>query len=91
MSSIYRPIALFSCIGKLMERVVHKHIYIFLNSNKLIFKLQSGFMKGHSRVHQLIDIYNQICQGIDSNQYTCMEFCEVSKAFGRVWLKGLLL
>ena len=90
LSSNYRPIALLSCIGKLMERVVYKHIYNFLNANKLIYKLQSGFLKGHSTVHQLIDIYNQICQGIDSSQYTCMVFCDVSKAFDRVWLRGLL-
>ena len=29
LSSNYRPIALLSCIGKLIERVVHKHIYNF--------------------------------------------------------------
>ena len=28
--------------------------------------------------------------GIDAGQLTCMVFCDVSKAFDRVWIKGLL-
>ena len=31
-----------------------------------------------------------IISGIDSGQFTCMVFCDVSKAFDRVWIKGLL-
>lgn len=88
--SNYRPISLISTVGKLMERVVFKHLYNFFNSNNLIFKLQSGFLPGHSSVFQLIDIYNQICQSFDAKQYTCMVFCDISKAFDRVWHKGLL-
>ncbi|MEW8546519.1 MAG: reverse transcriptase family protein, partial [Candidatus Thiodiazotropha sp.] len=88
--SNYRPISLISTVGKLMERVVYKHLYNFFHSNNLIYKLQSGFLPGHSTVFQLIDIYNQICQSFDSKQYTCMVFCDISKAFDRVWHKGLL-
>ena len=47
-------------------------------------------MPGHSTVYQLIDLYNQIVQSIDAKQYTCIVFCDVSKAFDRVWHKGLL-
>ena len=86
LSSNYRPIALLSCVGKLMERVVYKHVYIFFVQNNLIYKLQSGFLKGHSTVHLLIDIYHQVCSGIDS----CIVFCDISKAFDRVWIKCLL-
>lgn len=88
--SNYRPISLISTVGKLMERVVYKHLYNFLHSNNLIFKLQSGFLPGHSSVFQLLDIYNQICQSFDTKQHTCMVFCDISKAFDRVWHKGLL-
>ena len=90
LSSNYRPISLLSCIGKLMERVIYKHIYNHLISNNLIYGKQSGFLTGHSTVYQLIDIYHQICQGIDSKSYTCMIFCDISKAFDRVWHRGLL-
>ncbi|MCG7883380.1 MAG: hypothetical protein JAY96_17510 [Candidatus Thiodiazotropha endolucinida] len=90
ISSNYRLISLLSCIGKLMERLIYKNIYNHLISNNLVYKKQSGFLSGHSTVHQLIDIYHQICQGIDSKVYTCMIFCDISKAFDRVWHRGLL-
>ena len=89
--SNYRPISLISCVGKVMERVVFKYVYYHLHLNKLIYKYQSGFLPGHSTTYQLIDIYNQICKAFDDRQSTCMVFCDISKAFDRVWLKGLLL
>ncbi len=73
-----------------MERIVFKNIYNHLYSNNLIYKHQSGFLPGHSTVYQLIDIYNQICKAIDKKQHTCIVFCDISKAFDRVWHKGLL-
>ena len=43
----YRPISLLSCIGKLMERCVHKHLYNDLYFNYLLYEKQSGFLSGH--------------------------------------------
>ena len=37
-----------------------------------------------------MDIYHHICQAIDNKQYGCMIFCDISKAFDRVWHRGLL-
>jgi hypothetical protein len=88
--SNYRPISLLSCLGKVLERIIYKHIYNYLQFNELIFKNQSGFRSKHSAVYQLIEIYHQICQTLDSNHYMGMIFCDISKAFDRVWHKGLL-
>ena len=56
-----------------------------------MYKYQSGFLPNHSTTLQLIDIYYHICQTFDNNQYACMVFWDVSKAFGRVWhFKDLL-
>ena len=89
-ASNYRPISLLSCVAKLMERVVYKHIYNHLVSNNLIYAKQSGFLTGHSTVYQLIDIYHQLSQSQDIKSSTCIVFCDISKAFDRVWHKGLL-
>ena len=91
LPSNYRPIALLSNVGKIMEMNVHKLIHNHVLSNTLVYSKQSGFLAGHSTVYQLIDMYHQICLSIDSKQYTCMTFCDVSKAFDRVWHKGLLV
>jgi hypothetical protein len=44
LPSNYRPISLISCVGKVMERVVNRHGYNHLHSNKLIYEYQSGFL-----------------------------------------------
>ena len=88
--SNYRPISLLSCLGKLMERCVYKHVYNYLHFNDLLYKKQSGFLRGHSTVYQLLDIYQQVVSSLDSKQNLCMVFCDISKAFDRVWHRGLV-
>ena len=44
LRSNYRPIFLISCTVKVMERVVYKHVYNHVHSNKLIYEYQSGFL-----------------------------------------------
>ena len=82
--SNFRPVSLLSGIGKIQECIVFKNIYNFLNENNFIYKYQSGFLPNNSTTFQLIDIYHHICQAMDSNQYSCMVFCDVPKAFDRV-------
>ena len=53
--SNYRPDSLLSNPGKLMERVIFKHMYNFFHYNDSICKNQSGFLPGHSTVFQLIN------------------------------------
>ena len=88
--SNYRPVSLSSPVGKVMERVVFKNLYNYLQTNNLLYKYQSGFVPGHSTTFQLIDIYHHICQSFDNKQHSCMVFCDISKAFDRVWHKGLI-
>ena len=76
----YRPVALLSCLGKLQERIVFKNLYNFLIDNNLLYKYQSGFLPHHSTVFQLIDIYRNICKAFDNNLFSCIVFCDVSKA-----------
>ena len=90
LPSNYRPISLLSNIGKLQERIIFKHIYNHLHENILFYKYQSGFLPNHSTTYQRIDIYHHICQTFDNDQFSCMFFCDVSKAFDRVWHKGLI-
>lgn len=88
--SNYRPISLLSCLGKLMERCVHKHMYNYLVSNRLITDFQSGFMQGDSTVNQLTYLYNDISKALDEGLEIRAVFCDISKAFDRVWHRGLL-
>lgn len=91
LPSNYRPISLLSSVGKLFERIVHKYLHNYLIDNNLLYKYQSGFVKGHSTVYQLIEIYHNICSSLENKQQTCMTFFDISKAFDRVWHRGLLI
>ena len=88
--SNHRPISLLNPLGKVMERLVFKHIYNHMHTNNLLYRYQSGFLPGHSTTFQLIDIYHSICNTFDNNQFSCMVFCDISKAFDRVWHEGLI-
>ena len=88
--SNYRPISLLSAVGKVLEKIVHKHLFNFVRDNDLLSALQSGFIPGDSTVNQLIDIYNTFCKSLDEGKEVRAVFCDISKAFDRVWHKGLL-
>ena len=63
--SNYRPISLLSAVGKVLEKIVHKHLFNFVRDNDILSALQSGFIPGDSTVNQLIDIYNTFCKSLD--------------------------
>ena len=76
-----------------MERsikIVHKRIFNFLQENHVITALQSGFVPGDSTVNQLTDLKNTLRQALDEGKEVRAIFCDISKAFNRVWQEGLL-
>ena len=89
--SNYRPIALLTSVGKIFERIIHKNLHNFMIDNNLIYKYQAGFLPNNSTVYQLLEIYHNICMNMEEKKNTCMVFCDISKAFDRVWHRGLLL
>ena len=86
----YRPISLLNTIGKVLETIIHKYVFNFLNDHQIFTTLQSGFVPGDSTVNQLVEIYNTFCQALDEGKEVRAIFCDISKAFDRVWHKGLL-
>ena len=89
--SNYRPISLLNSENKLFERLVFKHLYNHLHRNNLLTSLQSGFIPENSTVNQLTYLYNTFCQALDVGKEVSVGFCDISKAFDRVWHAGLLL
>ena len=73
-----------------MERCVFKHINNYLLSHNIIAHCQSGFTKGDSAINQLVDITNNIGKALDDGKEFRIVFCDVSKAFDKVWHRGLL-
>lgn len=86
----YRPVSLLSVLGKIMEKIVFKYVFNYLNDHSRISRFQSGFIPGVSTVSQLIEIYHEFCSALSNKAEIRIVFLDISKAFDRVWHKGLI-
>ena len=90
IASNYRPVSLLSILAKVFEKIVFKHLYNYFRDHFLITIWQSGFLPGSSTITQLIEIYDQFCNAVNSGKEIRVVFLDISKAFDRVWHRGLL-
>ena len=74
----------------MFERLVFKHLFNHLRDNNILTPLQSGFIPGDSTVNQLTFLYNTFCRALDEGKEIRVVFCDIKKAFDRVWHAGLL-
>ena len=79
--SKYRPISLLSNIEKILEKLIYKRLYTFLNNNNIIYSLQFGFKQQCSTSHALIDITENIRKVLDDGNISCGVFVDLQKAF----------
>ena len=77
----YRPISLISNIGKLIEKIVHKRLYSFLEKNYLLLEQQYGFRNKLSTYLALTDITNRIQEACDNCQYEYGIYVDFKKGF----------
>ena len=82
--SNYRPISLLSNINKILEKLMFKRVYEFLENNKCIYKLQFGFRTKHSTNHTLVNITETIREALDSKRIAGGVFVDLQKAFDTV-------
>ena len=86
----YRPISLLPICGKIFERLLYNKIFHFFQENNLISPSQSGFKPGDSCTNQLLSITHEIYKSFDNGFEVRGVFLDISKAFDKVWHKGLL-
>jgi hypothetical protein len=86
----YRPISLLNTLEKVFERAVFKHVFNFLRDSNFFTPLQSGFLPADSTVNQLTYLYNTFAKALDDGLEVRVVFFDISKAFDKVWHKGLL-
>ena len=80
--SNYCPISLLSNIEKILEKLMYKRLYTFLD-NKNIYDLQFGFRQ-YSTSHALINITENIRKALDDGNIGCGVFVDLQKAFDTV-------
>ena len=88
----YRPVSLLPIFSKIFEKCIYDTLYNYFEENALFSSCQSGFRKGDSCISQLLSITHDIYKNFDANPTldTRGVFLDISKAFDRVWHKGLI-
>ena len=80
----FRPISLLSIFDKIIEKLMHKRLYKFLEDNNILYNKQYGFRKGNSTIFSLIEITEKIKESIDKGKFGCGIFIDLRKAFDTV-------
>ena len=70
----YLPISLLSIFDKIIEKLMHKRLYNFLNEHNILFSNQFGFRNNKSTSLALIQI-------TENGKYGCGMFIDLLKAF----------
>ena len=86
----YRPVSLLSNISKVVEKIIYMHLYDYCMLNKILSPKNSGFKKGDGAINQLLGITNNLYKSLDDGMEVAMVFLDISRAFDRVWHKGLI-
>ena len=87
----YRPVYLLFNTEQILERLMYKRLYKFLNDNNILYDLQFGFRKKISTTHALINLTENIRQALDEGKINCGIFVDLQKAFDTVEHEVLLL
>ena len=82
--SNYRPIALTPTPCKIAEKLVHKHVYNFIDHHGILTDKQGGFRPGHSTLSSLAAFTDDIARGLNVAMPTVAAFIDLSKAFDTV-------
>ena len=77
----YRPISNLSFISKLIERVLHRQLSTFVETNQLLLPTQSGFRRFHSTETAVLKVYNDIVTALDAGLISALFLLDFSAAF----------
>ena len=80
-SNNYRPISLLLTLSKLLEKIMYKRTYNFLESTGQIYKSQYGFRTSHSCENAICELVSEIIKGKQDGMHTLAVFLDLSKAF----------
>ncbi|KAM7311019.1 uncharacterized protein ISCGN_007927 [Ixodes scapularis] len=86
----YRPIALSSCIGKLMERMILNRLLWYLEKTGVFPECMSGFRRGRSAIDGVVDLVSDVEQHRSRRLSTVAVFLDIKAAFDSVEHSAIL-
>ena len=80
----YRPISLLSCISKILERIVHKRLYSFIERHHILYESQYGFRPKRSTIDALSEFASGVLPSLDKKDFCVAVYLDLSKAFDTI-------
>ena len=80
----YRPIAVISTVGKILEKIVHSQLSDFLTSQNVLTPSQFGFRTHHGVEHPLVLFSERVRRSLSAGKTNISVFIDLKKAFDTV-------
>jgi len=80
----YRPISLLPTISKLLEKIIHKRTYSFLQKHNILYNSQYGFRPKHSTNDAITEYITDITENLETKTNTLSTYLDLSKAFDTI-------
>ncbi len=84
----YRPISLFPALSKMLEQVMHKRLYSFLQKSNILYKHQYGFRK--PTIDAVSELVKDTLISLEEQEHTVALFLDLNKAFDMIGNKIML-
>ena len=88
--SNYRPISVLNIFSKMIEKLVHKQLYEYLEVRNVLSDSQFGFRRNRSTTQALLRHTNHLYESLDENKLAFPSYLDLRKAFDSVNQRVLL-
>ena len=82
LCSNYRPISVLPIVSKIIEKLIHESLTLFLERYHILNKNRCGFLRGKLTDHGILDAHTKAIKVSENREKSCSIFLDPAKAFG---------